>query len=163
MFIWQYIDIPQNVVELLLQECRTKLPNNNIFFQPIDIDRTHFLDLELESTNLVQIIPMGGLQDECIHADIGFRHHLALNIPLENCSESITKFWKSDIPIGIRKRHYNIKYYQKISEVNFTQPFIFDSSILHSVTNPQSVWRRAISLRFIDDPSCLIEKYRRVG
>ena len=172
MFIWQYLDIPQNEISAIQQEFQAKLPNNDFFFQHLTIDRTHFLGLALEYTVLIQVPPMGGMQDQGIHTDIVYhkRSPLALNIPLENCEGSITKFWKTDLPINVRYTVNNVPYSycnaedcEKISEINFTQPFIFDSKIPHSVSNPQNVWRRAISLRFLDDPSCLIEKYGRVG
>jgi hypothetical protein len=157
MFIWQYIDIPHEEVCAIQQQVRHNMPNNMLFFQEINISMTHFLDLEIELVALIQIPPMGGITDEGIHRDAP-NLSLAINIPLENCQESITKFWKSDKPKSIKYtsnghlyKAFNAIDCEQISEVKLIKPFIFDTNILHSVSNPQNVWRRAISIRFKKD------------
>ena len=166
MFIWKYIDIPQSVIESLQQEFLSRLPNNELFFQYIKIDTKEILGLKLGPTVLIQMRPMGGMNNEYIHTDAipSHKSSLALNIPLENCAESITSFWKSDKPAEERQtpqgtpyKYLNAEDCEKIAELKFIKPFIFDTSIPHSVMNPQNVWRRGISLRFEDDPSHLIK------
>jgi len=171
MFIWQYLDLPLGEIEKIQQEFRDNLPNNDFFFQYMNIDSTTFLGLEIDGAALIQVPPMGFIDDRGIHTDSTERlSSLAVNIPLENCAESFTKFWKTNKPITVSYTSNNLPYHsfnvedcEKISELKFIHPFIFDTKIPHSVSNPQHVWRRGISLRFKDDPSFLIEKYRRVG
>jgi hypothetical protein len=166
MFIWKYVDIPQDEIEKIQQDYRDNLPNNEIFFQYIKIKTTHFLNIELLHTVLIQATPWYGMQDETIHTDIMYNQcNLALNIPLDNCAESLTKFWKTDKPVVIRHTvnggypysHFAPEDCEQISEAKLTKPFIFDTLVPHSVTNPQNVWRRAISLRFKNDPSHLLK------
>jgi len=166
MFIWKYIDIPQDDIEKIQQEFLDRLPNNGLFFQNIKINSTHLLGLRIEVTVLIQMPPMSGFDNYNIHSDYGSpdRSPLAINIPLQNCAESITKFWKANKPVEIRQtpegtpyRYINVNDCEQISELKFTKPFIFDTSIPHNVVNPQNVWRRGISLRFLDDPSHLIK------
>jgi hypothetical protein len=166
MFIWQYVDIPQDEIEKIQQDYRDNLPNNEIFFQHIKIKTTHFLNMELSHTVLIQATPWYGMKDEAIHTDIIVdESSLALNIPLDNCAESVTKFWKTDKPVVIRHTvnggfpysYFEATDCEQISESKLIKPFIFDTSIPHSVTNPQDVWRRAISLRFKNDPRHLLK------
>ena len=165
MFIWKYVDLPQKVIEDMQQEFRSKLPNNELFFQYIRIDIKEILGLKLGPTVLIQMRPMGGLNNENIHTDFipADKCPYALNIPLENCEGSTTSFWKANKPPEIRHtpegttyRYVDSKDCEKISELKFIKPFMFDTNIPHSVMNPQNVWRRAISLRFVDDPSHLV-------
>jgi hypothetical protein len=164
MFIWKYIDIPQPVIETIQQEFLSRLPNNELFFQYIKIDTNEILGLKLGPTVLIQMRPMGGMNDEYIHTDFipPDKSPYALNIPLQNCDESITSFWKANKPAetrytteGTPYKYLNPEDCEKISELKFIKPFIFDTTIPHSVMNPQNVWRRGISLRFVDDPSHL--------
>ena len=121
---------------------------------------THFLNVEIAQAVLIQMPPMGGIRDDGIHKDMNLTNKstLAINIPLENCEGSITKFWKSDKPESIHYtpnghlyRSFKAVDCEQISEVKLIKPFIFDTNILHSVSNPQNVWRRAISIRFKKD------------
>jgi hypothetical protein len=161
MFIWQYVDIPQVEIEKIQQEYRDNLPNNEIFFQHIKLKRTHFLDMQLTHTVLIQTHPWYGMKNETIHTDIITNgSNLVLNIPLDNCAGSFTKFWKTDRPVvtrhtvngGYTHSFFQAKDCEQISQAELSKPFIFDSQVPHCVTNPQDVWRRAISLRFKYDP-----------
>jgi len=171
-FVWQYIAVPQNEMHSVQQEFRKKLPDNTAYFQNISLDITHFLGLELDYCVLIQVPPMGGLENDTIHTDIIEPHRLpfALNIPLENCDESITKFWKAkkpiavqDTPEGVPYNHCKEEDCDQISELKFVHPFIFNTGVHHSVSNPAAGWRRGISLRFIEDPRILLEKYGSLG
>ena len=166
MFIWQYIDIPQEEIETIQQKVRAKLPDNSEFFQPISIEQEFFLGLEIYIVVLIQAAPGFGLDNYGIHKDFDDTNQgrcLAINIPLDNCEESITKFWETDKPDNIQftpnGMPYNLieeKDCRYISEFKLTQPIIFNTCVPHNVVNPQKVWRRAISIRFKDDPWHLI-------
>lgn len=167
MFIWQYIDIPQNEVEAIQQEVRAKLPDNDDFFQIIELERKTFLGLEINVVVLIQATPGFGLDGTSIHRDAGDEdgRSLAINIPLDNCDNSTTAFWKSNktetikfTPNGMPYRSFDLEDCEQISEFNLTKPVIFDTQIPHSVVNPQDVCRRAISIRFEKDPWHLIKE-----
>ena len=166
MFIWKYIDIPQEEIQEIQAEFKNNLPDNMEFFQSININKKTFLGLELQQTVLIQMEPMTGLNDELIHIDV---HHaypadrLVINIPFENCEQSITKFWKNKKPVVIKKTpngypyaHLNKEECDQIDEFKLSRPVLFNAGIPHSVTNPQTVCRRAISLRFAVEPWHLV-------
>ena len=167
MFIWKYLDIPQEEIEAVQAEFKNNLPDNMEFFQGIKINKKTFFGLELQQTVLIQVGPMSGLNDEGIHIDV---HHLAytadrlaINIPFENCEGSITKFWKNKNPVVIKKTPNGYPYADlkkeecdQIDEFKLSRPVLFNASIPHSVTNPQTVCRRAISLRFAVEPWHLV-------
>jgi hypothetical protein len=166
MFIWQYLDIPQLEIETLQQQFFDKLPMNELFFQDIAIGVKKICGLTIARSVLIQVPPWAGIANDGIHTDItSVNQQLAINIPLENCEQSTTKFWKSNklpsilyTPNGHPYTHLAAKDCEQISQATLTKPFIFDTSILHSVTNPQNVWRRAISIRFRKDPWHLVNK-----
>lgn len=160
MFIWQYIDIPDQVVKRFQQAYLENLPNNDLFIQNVDIKLTKFLDIDILHAALVQVPPMAGINDDGIHIDVhGPDQKLALNIPLQNCENTTTRFWKSNktpeahyTVNGLPYDYFNSEDCELIGETRLVKPFIFNISIPHSVTNPQHVWRRSISLRFKKDP-----------
>ena len=85
-------------------------------------------------------------------------------IPLDNCDESTTNFWESTSKPSLRqtKNGHVYSYYEeskctKLTEYKLTSPVIFDTKILHNVTNPTNQIRRAISLRFKEDPWHLVK------
>jgi len=172
MFIWKYIDIPIDLVEEIKQEYKSAIPKNEIFYQTVNIKIKKFMGLRIEKSILIQVKPENqkqysniytvGYSTLDIHKDnlIGTGGELAINIPLENCENSITSFWKTDKP-QIKKFTTHVHMYygypndahcEKIDEFKLTQPVIFNTQIPHSVINPTDKWRRAISLRFIEDP-----------
>ena len=106
MFIWKYIEIPQKDIELIQEEFKKLIPSNDYFFQDVRINLFEFMGMKLLHPVLIQVPPMYGLNDNGIHVDI--RHgnengRLAINIPLENCEGSITKFWKTDKPVVVKR------------------------------------------------------------
>ena len=44
MFIWKYIDIPQEEIQEIQAEFKNNLPDNMEFFQSININKKRFLD-----------------------------------------------------------------------------------------------------------------------
>jgi hypothetical protein len=162
-FMWKYIDIPQKEVDAIQQEFKKVIPNNEYFIQDIELKSKDFFGLTIDRALLVQVPPLLNIEDDYnIHSDMRDLK-LAINIPLENCKQSITKFWKANkvgtiktTPNGIIYNHYNSKDCEQISQFYFTRPVIFDSSVLHSTTNLSAKWRRGISLRFTIDPWYLI-------
>jgi len=166
MFTWKYIDIPQEEIDAFQKEVRNKLPDNDYFFQMLDIEKKTIMGLEIDLLVLIQVEPGFGLDNFGIHKDAGSANNqcLAINIPLENCSESITKFWKTSkpeithfTPNGIPYNFFESDGCESIDEFKLTRPVIFDTGIPHNVVNPQKVWRRAISIRFKEDPWHLVK------
>jgi hypothetical protein len=170
MFIWKYIDIPIKDIQKVQAEYKSAIPKNEIFYQTVNIKIKKFMGLRIEKAILIQVRPEkkdsniypNGYSTLDIHKDnlIGIGGELAINIPLENCENSITSFWKTDKP-QIKKftthamlyyGYPNDTHFEKIDEFKLTQPVIFNTQIPHSVINPTDKWRRAISLRFIEDP-----------
>lgn len=163
MFIWQYINLPVDEVRKIQYEFNQAMPDNDLFFQNLNIDTKHVLSLPLKEVVLIQVPPWGGIDNEGIHTDAGDTK-LAINIPLYNCEDSITSFWESSISPELykTKNNHEYAYYKadnckKIAEFKLIDPVIFEVKIPHTVTNPTNKWRRAISLRFIKDPWHLIK------
>jgi hypothetical protein len=166
MFIWQYIDIPEEEIKAIQQEVRDKMPDNEDFFQTIELERKTFMGLELNVVVLIQAAPGFGLDGFGIHRDADDEEvrTLAINIPLDNCDESTTKFWKTNAeeiiqytPNGMPYRFFERENCEEVTEFKLTKPVIFSIQVPHSVINPQPVWRRAISLRFEKDPWHLVK------
>jgi hypothetical protein len=89
---------------------------------------------------------------------------LAINIPLENCEDSTTSFWESSVPPipsktpnGYTFSTYDKNFCKKIAEYTLDRPILLNTSVPHEVINNSNKWRRAITLRFIDDPWHLTE------
>jgi hypothetical protein len=164
MFIWQYIDTPLDEVLKIQQDFKNLIPKNMSFFQVINIDTKTFMGLDIDRPVLIQVPPNTFSQ---IHRDISYDasgRSLAIQIPLDNCEESTTSFWKStsDPLLMQTKNGHFYSYYEesmctKMTEYKLTSPVIFDSKILHNVTNPTNQIRRAISLRFKEDPWHLVK------
>jgi hypothetical protein len=167
MFIWQYIDVPEEEVLTVQQLVRDNLPDNGEFFQYLDIGLKTFLGAEVDIAVLIQASPGFGLDGFGIHRDAGAEEGqcLAINIPLENCDNSVTKFWKTSkpeikqfTPNGIPYNYFEMDGCEQIDEFVLSRPIIFNTSVPHLVVNPQDVWRKAISIRFKTDPWDLIKK-----
>ena len=162
MFIWQYINLPEDEVIKIQNEFRLKLPNNDVVFQSINIEITEFFSMPVKSAILIQVPPHSGVGHGGIHVDTNDTT-LAINIPLENCDDSITSFWKTLMPPEMRKTpngfsygFYDPRHCRKIAEFKLTRPVIFNSLVAHNVSNPTDKWRRAISLRFKTAPWHLV-------
>lgn len=159
MFYWKYIDIDPFDIKVIQQEYLKVLPNNNHFFQPLDLPITHFLGLEVQRFVLIQVEPNASGR---IHTDWRPDTHgyqLALNIPLINCDESVTSLWESDyVPetqYTNNSQPYN--FYDpdrctKITEFKLTHPALFRTDLPHKVDNFSNKERKAISVRFKQDP-----------
>jgi len=168
MFIWQYIDPPEDEVIKIQNEFRLKLPNNDLFFQNLDIETTSFYSIKIKTAVLIQAPPWAGCNNEGIHTDIN-NTKLAINIPLENCENSVTSFWESLVPPMLHQtpnkhpyKYYDQNHCKKLTEFKLIKPVIFNTSIPHIVTNISNKWRRAISLRFTEAPWHLTETVNQV-
>lgn len=162
MFYWKYFNVPEHEIEFIKNLYKENLPNNFEFFQIISIPIKTFLDLKISRAVLIQVAPNARGR---IHTDYRPEgYSLALNIPLENCENSITTLWEADEKnTEIRYTTNNSPYHyydpalcKKITEFHLKEPVIFDTSIPHAVDNYSDKWRRAISLRFEPDPWHLI-------
>jgi hypothetical protein len=158
MFYWKYQDIPEDEIAMIQEKYRKILPNNCEFFQVVPLDIKTFMGLKISRAVLIQVEPNAKGR---IHTD--FRpegYSLALNIPLENCKNSITTMWDAAAEVvEIRYttnnspyHYYNPNLCKKITEFSLTKPVLFDTSVPHAVDNYSDNWRRAISLRFEPDP-----------
>jgi hypothetical protein len=158
MFYWKYQDLPEDEISMIQEKYRKILPNNCEFFQVVPLDIKTFMGLKISRAVLIQVEPNAKGR---IHTD--FRpegYSLALNIPLENCENSITTMWDAAAEVvEIRYttnnspyHYYNPNLCKKITEFSLTKPVLFDTSVPHAVDNYSDNWRRAISLRFEPDP-----------
>lgn len=162
MFYWKYHDIPKDEIAMLQEKYRKILPNNFEFFQVVPLDIKTFMGLKISRAVLIQVEPNARGR---IHTDYRPEgYSLALNIPLENCENSITTMWEAPAEIvevryttnNSPYHYYNPDLCKKITEFSLTTPVLFDTSVPHAVDNYSNNWRRAISLRFEPDPVHLI-------
>lgn len=164
MFIWQYLDLDPAVVQDIQQRYLSVLSKDKKhFFQPLDIGITKFLDLPIEKTVLIRVDPN---TKSATHVDQRLKTTvLAINIPLLNCEQSVTEFWKivGDNAL-IKKLTPNfVPFYEidtnkceKVSQFVLNKPVIFNTSIPHSVHNYSDQVRFGISIRLKEDPWHLI-------
>ena len=162
VFYWKYQPIPDTELEIIKNIYRENLPSNSEFFQVVNIPIKTFMNLKISRAVLIQVEPNAKGRIHTDYRPEGFS--LALNIPLENCENSVTSMWDTTDQITeIRYTTNNSPYHyydpvlcKKITEFQLTSPILFDTSIPHSVDNLSDKWRRAISLRFEPDPWHLI-------
>jgi hypothetical protein len=158
MFYWKYQDIPEDEIAMIQKKYRKILPDNCEFFQVVPLDIKTFMGLKISRAVLIQVEPNAKGR---IHTD--FRpegYSLALNIPLENCENSITTMWDAAAEVveiqyttnNSPYHYYNPNLCKKITEFSLTKPVLFDTSVPHAVDNYSNNWRKAISLRFEPDP-----------
>jgi hypothetical protein len=162
-FIWKYINVNTDSVLELQDRYTNALPTNEHFFQPLNLGIDKFLGLEVQRFVLIQLAP-GAVGR--IHTDWrpnNYGNQLALQIPLHNCDMSVTSFWSSDYTPptmytdnGQPYNSYDATRCSKISEFQLTSPLIFRTDIPHSASNNSTMIRRAISIRFKQDPWHLI-------
>lgn len=163
MFYWKHININPTDIENIQAEYKKLLPNNNHFFQGLDLPITTFLGREVQRFVLIQVEPnaIGRIHTDWRPTDYGYQ--LALQIPLVNCENTITKLWESDyIPPtqytanGQPYNYYDPDRCKKVTEFKLVQPTIFRTDVPHSVDNPTNLTRKAISIRFKQDPWDLV-------
>ena len=163
MFLWKHIDIDPDEMSSLQERYIQSLPNNNHFFQPLDLGITKFLGLDVQRFVLIQVAPQAVGR---IHTDWrphNFGYQLALNIPLINCDKSTTSLWSSDYtpPTQYTENGQPYNFFdpnrcKKLTEFKLTQPTMFRTDLPHSVDNPTDKVRLAISVRFQQDPWHLV-------
>lgn len=161
MFVWQHLPLDTSEVKRVQKIYLENLPNNNLGFQPLEIGITEFQGMKVFKSVLVQVRANSSLHIHKDHRPYD-NNQLAINIPLLNCNESVTEFYK---PL-IQKDEFNsiltvngspyISYKEdeceKIAEFWLKEPVIFRTDILHGVRNYSNSPRLAISLRFVEDP-----------
>lgn len=162
-FLWKFIDIDPIIIKQLQDLYRDNLPNNDYFFQKLNLNIDSFFEMEVQKFVLIQVEPnaIGRIHTDWRPTEYG--DCLALNIPLNNCENSITELWESsyDPPIqyttnGQPYRYFDPKLCKKITEFKLIKPVLFRTDIPHSVSNNSNNVRQAISIRFKDDPWHLI-------
>jgi hypothetical protein len=167
MLYWKYIDIDPDQVLSIQEKYKKILPDfdNGNFHQTVDIDIDSFMGVPVQRFALIQCMPNAIGK---IHTD--FRRHdwdnrLALQIPLENCEQSVTNFWESnyDPPTEYTINNHPYRWFDPdrcklITTYRLTQPILFRIDIPHSVDNKCPAVRKAISIRFKKDPWHLFNK-----
>ena len=166
MFIWKYINLPKKDVEdlkLRYMDSKESWKTPHYFFQSLDLGIKEFIGRPVYKTVLIMAAPnlVGNLH-------IDYRPHdnntLAINIPLINCKNAITEFWKSPESSSVEYTPSGVPYLScgdrstctKIDEYRLVQPVLFNTSIPHSVNNYSDKPRIAISLRLETDPWDLV-------
>ena len=165
MFLWQYIDIDSAEIKELQERYNQALPDNEHFFQSMDLGIKTFLGLEVQKFVLIQVAAnaVGRIHTDWRPSNEGYQ--LALNIPLSNCEHSITSIWSSDYepPMqytdnGQPYNYFEVSRCKKLAEFKLTQPTLFRTDLPHSVDNPTGSIRKAISVRFKQDPWHLVNE-----
>jgi hypothetical protein len=163
MFLWQYVDLDSNEVDRVKEVFKNNLPYNFHFFQHLEIGLDHFMGMKISRCALIQVMPK---HQGKIHTDIrtGYGGVLAINIPLMNCENSLTELWSTTAETKDQYTENNLPYSvfetvqcTKIDQFILDRPVIFRTDIPHSVKNNSMMVRRAISLRFKDDPWHLVD------
>ena len=167
MFIWKYLDLPESEVTELKERylaSRSTWKSDRYFFQTLDLGIKEFMGRPIFKTVLIVAAPksIGKLH-------IDYRPHdnntLAINIPLINCDNAITEFWKSNEKSSVVEYSPSGSPYlscgdrttcTKIDEYRLVKPVLFNTSIPHVVDNYSDKPRIAISLRLVQDPWDLV-------
>jgi hypothetical protein len=161
-FLWQYVDLDQELVKDLQTVFVNNMPKSTVFFQPLNLKIDKILGFTVTHSVLIYVPP---LFESMIHTDYRSDNlKLALNIELENCNHSCTEMWENvDSEVHVRYTELGIPYNfldknkcKKITEFKLNRPVMFNTKIPHSVRNWGTEPRLAISLRFSEDPWKLI-------
>lgn len=163
MFYWKHFDLDPAEVENIQKRFRWFMPKNLHFFQQLKIGLRDFMGREVQRFVLIQVAPFSVGR---IHTDFRpeqFGDKLALQIPLDNCENSVTHIWESsDVPPtqytdnGQPYNYFDPEKCRHITSFNLIKPTFFRTDLPHSVDNPTHEIRRAISIRFKEDPWDLI-------
>lgn len=165
MFYWKKFHVDESDTKIIQDLYHTHMPDNEFFLQQINLNLTHFLGLEVQQFVLIQVKPkaVGRIHTDHRLSKYG-GYQLALQIPLLNCENSTTIFWSSNYspPLQYTTNGQPYNYFDpsrciKITEFNLTEPTFFRTDIPHSVNNPTDTVRKAISIRFKQDPWHLIK------
>jgi hypothetical protein len=158
-FYWKYIDIPQDDLNYIKEKYLKALPKNNLFFQTMNLGITHFLGMEVRVFVLIQVMPGFVSKPHTDYRPVN--ETLALQIPLINCEQCTTMMWhiNSDsslqllhTPNGIPFNRYDQAECIEVTRFNLIKPVLWRTDIIHSVRNPTFAIRKAISIRFKQDP-----------
>lgn len=167
MFLWQYIDVDPDEVERVKEIFKKNLPQNLHFFQNLEIGIDQFMGMPVIMCALIQVMPM---HQGKIHTDVrtGYSGVLAINIPLMDCENSVTELWSTTSETRKEYTENSAPYSvfetaqcTKIDQFILDRPVIFRTDVPHSVKNNSMKIRRAISLRFKDDPWHLIDNDKK--
>jgi hypothetical protein len=165
MFYWKYIDIDSVDIQSIQAEYTKLLPDNDYFFQSLELPIKQFLGMDVQRFVLIQVEPnaTGRIHTDWRPTDYG--HQLALQIPLVNCENTTTSIWASDYtpPTQYTTNGQPYNYYEpsrctKITEFKLTSPVLWRTDLPHSVDNPTVFVRKAISIRFVQDPWHLVNE-----
>ncbi|NBX48506.1 hypothetical protein EBT25_00970 [bacterium] len=168
MFIWKYHDMNPEVVSLLQDLFKRYVPEYFFtietplhFTHPSTIPPFTFEGVTFSEFRIVCIEPesTGVIHTDQQYPTWGTR--LALNIPLANCDQSTTRFWRctpsSEKESQIAPTQNSYKSWQKeeceyLTEYCLTRPVLIDTEVPHCIENFGSKRRVSISIRFKEDP-----------
>lgn len=162
-FYWSYLDLDNREIEKIQKEYLNVLPDNDHFFQTLEIPLKEFIGLEVQRFVLIQVAPMsiGRIHTDWRPQNYGYQ--LALQIPLINCENTITRIYTSDFnpptqytANGQPYNYFDPSMCKQITEYKLTRPILWRTDVPHSVDNPTNNIRKAISIRFKNDPWHLI-------
>ena len=163
MFYWKKFDIDPVEVEKIQKRYKWFLPKNIHFFQQLNIGLTHFMGMEVQRFVLIQVAPNAIGRIHTDYRPNGYGDKLALQIPLENCENSITHIWESEetpptqyTDNGQPYNYFDPEKCKPVTSFRLTSPTFFRTDLPHSVDNPTDRIRKAISIRFKEDPWDLI-------
>jgi hypothetical protein len=129
----------------------------------VNLGITHFLGMEVRLFVLIQVMPNFVSKPHTDHRPVN--ETLALQIPLINCDQCTTMMWHKNsdsslqvlyTPNGIPYNRYNQAECIEVTQFNLIKPVLWRTDIPHNVRNPTSAIRKAISIRFKQDPLHLI-------
>ena len=171
-FTWKHIELDDQLVEEIRQISLDKLKTitDNYFAQHLDLDFPFLIKGRKIVSPLLIYCP-GNFKSPYCHKDpideIHYSSTYALNIPLINCGNSKTTFYKDRKPLFISSKYATentrIKYdavvemqsiykAKEISSYVLDRPTLLNTQVFHNVINYSSEPRFAISLRFDKNP-----------
>lgn len=185
MFTYQYLDIDYQIYETILHEIVSYIDHLNpkpITVQHIDIKQTvlkcptlfrYTQSLRCGIINDIVIIHSGRTHEKIVpHIDYSNldgslvdRSYLAINFPIKNCHNSLTKFYE---PVGELSKpirhvengvHYLVHPKQEWTEIDsytLDRPVLLNTNVHHAVINNTDDVRISLSVRFRNDPWHLI-------
>lgn len=158
-FIWQYMDLDNELVEevkdIYLKALPTNLNSLN-FFNVLPVKVPNINGFKVTCCSL--IYKAGNETQKYAHKDPLLNSSFALNIPFINCKDSVTTLYKDSnysLHISHRDQLIQILPVDKatvLSTYILDRPIIFNTRIFHNVENFSSDPRIAISLRFDRNP-----------
>lgn len=185
MFIYRYLDINSDLYNSILQEITSYvqyLNLNPITVQHVDIKQTilkcpnlfrYTSSLECGIVNDIVIIHSHPHHEKINpHIDYSMpdgslveKSYLAINFPIKNCLDTVTKFYEPKGKLVKPTRHvengvhyliYPDQEWREIEEYVLDRPVLLNTNVHHAVINHTKDVRISLSVRFRTDPWHLV-------